>query len=342
MRMRTKLAAGLLIVAISGAATYLLGARETWGPDVAVDPNYKSGRPSVCEATKQTGDPIAANETTGAPHAAGRGSEQSISYSVDAARLEHGVIDVCSEYGSIELVGTDDSAARIDVVVRNPFPGGDRAVNDTKLSAEIHGDGSRVGIGVRQLTQGVTSFRTWFARGSRPTHANIRITLPRRADYRVRLVANHHYMSVRNLAIGGSLEGYGSPGVTIDADVTDSLNVRVSGTTYHGEVTDDPTVAAALARGGSTIRLRPRRSTRVNIAHEQAGDVDVVLIDAGAGFDVTARGPRATVTLGPTPISTQSGDTTRGRTTGFDQAAVQVTVAASSATGAVTVRKIGG
>ena len=340
--MRTKLAVGLLIVGIGGGASYLLGARETWGPDVAVDPNYKSGRPSVCEATTQTGDPIAANEKTGAPHAAGLGSEQSISYSFDAAGLEHGAIDVCSEYGAIELVGSDDSSGRIDIVVRNPFPGGDRAVNDTKLSTDVRRDGSRVHIGVRQLTQGVTSFRTWFARGSRPTHANIRITLPRRADYRVRLVANHHYMSVRNLAIGGSFEGYGSPGVAIDADVTDSLNVRVSGTTYHGEVTDDPAVAAALARGGSTVRLRARRSTTVNIAHEQAGDVEVVLIDAGTGFDVAARGPRATVTLGPTARSTQSGDTTRARTAGFEQAAIQVTVAASSATGGVTVRKIGG
>jgi hypothetical protein len=287
--MRTKVAVGGLIVALCCGATYLIGARETWGPDIAVDPNYKSGRPSVCEATTQTGNPIAVNETTGAPHTAGRGSEQSISYSFDAAGLEHGAIDVCSEYGAIELVGSDDSSGRIDIVVRNPFPGGDRAVNDTKLATDLRRDGGRVHIGVRQLTQGVTSFRTWFARGSRPTHANIRITLPRRADYRVRLVANHHYMSVRNLAIGGSFEGYGSPGVAIDADVTDPLNVRVSGTTYHGEVTDDPAVAAALARGGSAIRLRARRSTTVNITHEQAGDVEVVLIDAGAGFDV-ARG----------------------------------------------------
>jgi hypothetical protein len=340
--MRTKLTVGLLIVAIGGGATYLLGSRETWGPDVAVDPNYKSGRPSVCQATTQTGDPIATTETTAAPHAAGRGSEQSISYSFDTTGLEHAFIDVCSEYGSIELVGSDDSTGRIDALLRNPFPGGDRAVNDTTLATDVRRDVNRLYVGVRQLSQGVTSFRTWFARGSRPTHANIRIILPRRAEYRVRLVANHHYMSVRNLAIGGSFEGYGSPGVAIDADVADSLNVRVSGTTYHGELTDDPAVAAALARGGSTVRLRARRSTTVNIAHEQAGDVEILLVDAGTGFDVAARGPRATVTLGPTAISTQSGDTIRARTTGFEQAAVRVTVAASSTTGGVTVKKIGG
>ena len=32
--------------------------------------------------------------------------------------------------------GSDDSSRRIDVVVRNPVPGGDRAVNDTKLSTD--------------------------------------------------------------------------------------------------------------------------------------------------------------------------------------------------------------
>ena len=287
------------------------------------------------------GQAIVANETIGPPHSAGRGSEQSMSYSFDSTGLEQGVIDVCSEYGSIDLVGSDDSSGRIDVVVRNPFPGGDRAVTDTKLAIDVRRDGNRLHVGVRQLTQGVTSFRTWFSRGSRPTHANVRITLPKRAEYRVRLVANHHYMAVRDLALGGSFEGYASPGVNINADLTDMLNVRVGGTTYHGKVTDDRAVAAALARGGSTVRLRPRRSSTVNVAHEQEGDVEVVLSDAGGGFDVTARGPRPTVGLGPTATSTQTAGATRARTAGFERATVQVTVTASSPTGAVTVKKIG-
>jgi hypothetical protein len=338
--MRKGFAAAALVAAIGCGATYLIGSRETWGPDVATNPNYKSGRPSVCEARLLPGEAITASETIGAPHTAGRGSEQSIAYSFDSTGLEHGVIDVCSEYGSIELVGADDSSGRIDVLVRNPFPGGDRAVTDTKMAADIRKEGSRLHIGVRQLTQGVTSFRTWFARGSRPTHANVRITLPQRLEYRVRLVANHHYMSVRGLALGGSFEGYGSPGVNINADLTDMLNVQVSGTTYHGDTTDDPAVAAALARGGSTVRLRPRRSTTINIAHEQAGDVEVVLSDADVGLDVTVRSPRPMVALGPTAASTQSAEPTRARTAGFERAPVQVTVTVSSATGAVTVRKI--
>jgi len=339
--MRKRLVVSTLIVALGGGATYLIGARETWGPDVATDPNYKSGRPSVCEGRMLPGKAIAANETIGPPHSAGRGSEQSISYSFESTGLDEGVIDVCSEYGAIELVGSDESSGRIDVVVRNPFPGGDRAVIDTKLAIDVRRDGNRLHIFVGQLTQGVTSFRTWFARGSRPTHANVRITLPKRAEYRVRLVANHHYMSVRDLAIGGSFEGYGSPGVNISADLTDALNVQVGGTTYHSEIIDDPAIAAALARGGSTVRLRPRRSTTVNVAHELAGDVEVILTDVTAGFDVTARGPRPSVALGPTATPTQTTDAIRTRTAGFERAAVQVTVTASSATGAVTVKTIG-
>jgi hypothetical protein len=146
-------------------------------------------------------------------------------------------------------------------------------------------------------------------------------------------------MSVHDLAMGGTLEGYGSPGVNVNADLTDMLTVRVSGTTYRGELTDDRAVAAALARGGSTVRLRPRRSATVTVAHEQAGDVEVVLSDAAGGFDVTARGPRPTVYLGPTTPATRTADGTRARTAGFERAAVQVTVTASSATGAVTVKR---
>ena len=329
------------MVAFCGGVAYVIGARETWGPDVALDPNYKNGRASVCEArAAHPGDTIAAHETTTAPRAVGRGSEQSISYSFDGTGLERGVIDVCSEYGSIELVGSDEGTGRVDVVLRNPFPYGDRAVNDTRLVADLRRDGNHLSIGVRQLTQGVTSFRSWFRRGSRPTLANIRITLPKQAEYLVHLVANHHYMSVRDLAIAGLLEGYASPGVAIDADLADPLNVRVGGTTYHGDLTDDPTVAAALARGGSTIRLRPRRSTTLTIAHEQEGDVEVILLDAGV--EVIARSPRPTISIGATGESTQSDGAVRARTAGFEQAPVQVTVAASSATGAVVVRKVGG
>jgi hypothetical protein len=213
-------------------------------------------------------------------------------------------------------------------------------VNDTKLAIDVRRDGNRLHIGVRQLTQGVTSFRTWFARGSRPTHANVRITLPKRAEYRVRLVANHHYMSVRDLAIGGSFEGYGSPGVNICADLTDTLNAQVGGTTYHGEITDDPAVAAALARGGSTVHLRPRRSTSVNVAHEQAGEVEVVLSGGDIGLDVTARGPVLQSTWARQQHRRRQLMQLGLEQPPFERAAVQVTVTASSATGAVTVKKM--
>jgi len=65
------------------------------------------------------------------------------------------------------------------------------------------------------------------------------------------------------------------------------------------------------------------------------------LTDVTAGFDVTARGPRPSVALGPTATPTQTTDAIRTRTAGFERAAVQVTVTASSATGAVTVKTIG-
>jgi hypothetical protein len=61
--MRKTLVVCTLIVALGSGATYLIGARETWGPDVATDPNYTSGRPSVCEARTLPGKANAANET---------------------------------------------------------------------------------------------------------------------------------------------------------------------------------------------------------------------------------------------------------------------------------------
>ena len=146
------LAVELPIVTIGGGATYLLGARGTWGP------NYKSGRPSVCEANEADGDPIAANETTGAPHAAGRGSEQSISYSFDAA-LEHRPSTFCSEYGAIELVGSDDNSARIGRRGAESVFRRRSGVNDTKLSTGVRRDGSRVHIGVRSTTRKANCWR---------------------------------------------------------------------------------------------------------------------------------------------------------------------------------------
>jgi len=123
--------------------------------DVGSKPQERSPKR---EAKEAGGDPIAANETTGAPHAAGRGSEQSISYSFDAA-LEHRPSTFCSEYGANELVGSDDNSGRIGRRGAESVFRRRSGVNDTKLSTGVRRDGSRVHIGVRSTTRMANCWR---------------------------------------------------------------------------------------------------------------------------------------------------------------------------------------
>ncbi|MGH7712006.1 MAG: hypothetical protein ACREOG_12020, partial [Gemmatimonadaceae bacterium] len=235
--------------------------------------------------------------------------------------------------GFVKLAGISGKQGRVEVAVSNPFPGGAGAVDDTQVTAELRVIDGRLHIRVVQLTQGVTSFRSFFAKGSRPATVNVLVQVPRSGAYELRLTANHQRMTIQNLDVRGVLEGYASPGADIDAGLDGPLTVRLSGVSYQARW-----AGAGNLDGGTTARLRPLRSGNVEFQADE-GDIRLEVIGNDVGLDVTTNGWPSDIRIGSTDISHAEPSTASARSAGFDRAAVQLRVRVGTTKGSVAVTR---
>jgi hypothetical protein len=162
---------------------------------------------------------------------------------------------------------------------------------------------------------------------------NVVVQVPRSGAYELNLRANHQRMTIKNLEVRGVLEGYASPGADIDAGLDGQLTVRLSGVSYQAWW-----AGAGNLNGGTTARLRPLRSGNVEFKADQ-GDVRLDVVGSDVGLDVTANGLASDIQIGPSEMSRTEPSTTHARSAGFDGAAVQIRVRASTAKGSVAVTR---
>jgi len=331
---RPRLLVALLTAAALPILTWAIGTRKEWGPELAADPAYRSGRVSVCKAPAPNGEAWPSRVQVRGPHPFERGAEHKTVHTFDTTQFTGGAIDVCSEYGFVNIAGISGRQGRVEVTVSNPFPGGATAVEDTRVTSELRVVDGRLQVRVVQLTQGVTSFRSFFAKGSRPATVNVVVQVPRSGTYDLRLTANHQRVTIADLDIRGVLEGYASPGADIDAGLDGPLTVKVSGVSYQANWPGSGNLA-----GGTTARLRPRRSGDVELNADE-GDVRLEVVGTDVGLDVTTNGSSREIRIGPTEMSRATSNTASARSVGFHRAEVQITVHASTSTGSVAVTRL--
>lgn len=286
----------LLLVAAAGLPiVWAIGSRERWAPELpGAEPAYRSGRASICKAPSLTGEAWSTNVEDRGPVPLDRGAERVVIHTFDATQFVGGAIDVCSEYGSVKVVGIDGTQGRVEISVTNPFPGGARAIEDTRVATSLNVTDGKLQIHVTQLTQGLTAFKTFFAQGNRLAALNVVVQVPRTGTYAVRLIANHQRITIQNIDIHGTLEGYASPGAEIDAGLDGPLNVRLSGVSYQALW-----AGATSLDGGTTARLRPLRSGTAEFKVDE-GDVRVEVVGETAGgiqLDVRANTGKGSATV---------------------------------------------
>jgi hypothetical protein len=325
---------GLVVVAVVAALAWVAVMREQWGTDLGADPAYRNGRESLCKMPPPMvqGLPSAVRDLGVRP--VGSGFERTQTHTFDTAGLAGGVIEVCSEYGFVQVLRAAGAEGRVEVTVSSPFPHGDDAMAATLVATELGVSDGRLHVRVAQRTQGVTSFRSLVRRGSRPANVNVIVQVPGSGPYELHLVANHQRITIRDLDISGVLQGYASPGADIDAGVVGDLEVRLSGVTYQAKV-----AGSGSLQGGTAARLRPLRSGSLGLAVDQ-GPLRLELAGLDLGLDVTASGTAGhEIDIGPTDSSRVDGATVQARSAGFDRATVQVAVRVSSASGSVSVKR---
>jgi hypothetical protein len=324
---------GLSLTLLVVAFTVAVLKRES-PPQIIDDPQFRSGRPSVCTSPPDEGDlrPVATTDTGVRPRDAG--GERSLVHTFDAAGLSGGTIIACSEYGPITVVGVDGPGGRIVMHVASPVPGGVHAVEDTRVRTNISDRDGRLRLVVSQITQGIAAFRSLVANGARPATVDLRIEVPRNGPYDLHLVAHHRRVRVQGLDVRGTIEGRRSPGSDIDARLAGTLTVRAEGVGYGGPLRDD---AAELR--GTTARLFTALPGMIDIQVER-GDVNLTLVGLDAGLDVTTKGwTGEPVDIGSAEAWRVEEDGAYARSSGFERAHTKVYVRASSAAGIVSVRR---
>jgi hypothetical protein len=325
----------LLFFVVAGlSALWAIGKGETWGPNLeAADPAYRSGRASLCKAPALAGETWPSRIEERKPQPLDRGAERALIQTFEAARFVGGAIDVCSEYGFVNIAGINGTQGRVEVTVSNPFPGGARAIDDTRVTTELRVIDGRLQIRVVQLTQGLTAFKSFFSKGNRLATVNVVVQVPRSGTYALRLTANHQRITIQDIDIHGVLEGYASPGANIDAGLDGPLAVRLSGVSYQSRW-----AGASNLDGGTMASLRPMRSSSVELKADD-GDVRLEVVGTGIGLDVATSGSASDIRIGPTEVSHIELSTAAARSAGFSQAEVQLRVRASTGKGSVAVTR---
>src|ERR1044072_5139456 len=231
MRKRTAVIPLLLLV---GILSWSIMTRK-WGPDLLGDPLYQSGRPSLCKAPGVAGDSVPVRTEDLGQRPRSGGFEHSWAHTFDARDLKGGVIHLCSEYGSLRLQGVEGTRGRLLMTISDPFPGGDRAIEDTRVNPSVRADTGGLHFSMWQQTQGMTTFRSMMAKGARPAAVNLVLELPRSGVYSLTLIVNHQRVTVQNVDVRGLIEGYLSPGADLDVGLAGPLTLRLNGETLKAD-----------------------------------------------------------------------------------------------------------
>lgn len=334
--MRKRIAVIPLLVLV-GILSWFIMTKRKWGPDLLGDPLYQSGRPSLCKAPAVAGNSVPARtEDLGQGPRSG-GFEHSWAHTFDARDLKGGVIHLCSEYGSLRVQGVEGTRGRLVMTISDPFPGGERAIQDTRVITSVRADTGGLHVSIWQQTQGMTTFRSMLAKGARPAALNLVLELPRSGVYSLSLTVNHQRVTVRNVDVRGLIEGYLSPGADLDVGLAGPLTLRLNGGTLKADWRRD---AGVDFLGGTTATFRPLGTASVE-AILSKGDVALTFVGPDMGLEVIANAMPAppTVDIGPTEARHVDTAGMYARSAGYANAIRKVQVRATSGGGAVIVRR---
>jgi hypothetical protein len=325
------------LLLLVGILSWSIMTKRKWGPALLGDPLYQSGRPSLCKAPSIAGDSVPARTEDLGQRPRSVGFEHSWAHTFDAANLKGGVIHLCSEYGSLRVLGIEGTRGRLVMTISDPFPGGEGAIEDTRVNTSVRADTDGLHLSLWQQTQGMTTFRSMMTKGSRPAAVNVVLELPRSGVYSLTLIANHQRVTVRHMDVRGLIEGYLSPGADLDVGLGGPLTLRLNGQTLKADWRRD---AGVDFLGGTRATFRPLATASVE-AILSKGDVALTFVGPDVGLDVIAHAAPApaTVDIGPTEARRVDTAGTYVRTAGYANATWKVQVRATSGGGAVIVQR---
>jgi hypothetical protein len=266
------------------------------------DPRYRT-RPSDCRVDPPSGRPLAVRRTDGALRAHGYTAERVTTYTADARGLEGGELVVCSEYGRVEIVDSDDEQLRLQVRLEgfgegapHPAEAARRVIEETDVRVHVAAAGGRLLVRVWHATLGFTT------PGGQPAALGVRLQVPARGAYRVTTDAYHGVVAVRRLVLAGGVlrgrvgdkfkgvSGYIGPteldNVTLSGDVEIRNELGALGAPVLAKVRVASTARLTAFTGGDvTVAVQPHPDLGVRALAETNDGSAHVLVDGGTPSD---------------------------------------------------------
>jgi hypothetical protein len=320
------------------------------------DPRYQT-RASDCRQEPPPGSPLPVRRSDSGITARGYTAERILTLAADAARLRGGELVVCTEYGRVVIVDSDDDHVRLQIRMEGfgegaprPAEAATRVIEETTLHHFVTSHEGRLMVRVWHSRLGFTP------QGGQPAFVSVRLQVPPRGSYTVRTEAFHGSVAVRRLTLAGA---------TLRGNVGDKFKgiagfvgeTELDHVTLGGDVDIDNLVGlpgirspvpADMSSLAAPIRVKARVAASCWISAVTGGSINIA-IQPAADLGVRALGEsndgRVNVTLdggaAEEPAGTSSFRVRRALSTAaFDTKPVKVTIRAASGPGAVNIASI--
>jgi hypothetical protein len=320
------------------------------------DPQYQT-RLSHCRHEPPPGRPLVVRRSDSGVTRRGYLSERVLTQSADARLLKGGELLICTEYGRVEIVDSDDNQVRLQIRMEGfgegsalPAEAARRVLDETKLHVFMTASQGRMMVRVWHSTLGFTT------PGGQPASVHVRLQVPARGDYRVTTEAFHGLVAIRRLTLASATPrgnvGDKLKGIPGFIGVTELDNVELIGNVDIDNLVGlpgiRPPVPANMVNLAAPILVKARVGQNCQLKAVTGGDINIAIqpaLDLGVKALAESNSERVVINLDAGVAGEPEGESkynTRGlvSTEGFETKRVRINVHAISGPGRVNIVSI--
>src|SRR5574341_31182 len=255
-------------------------------PSIRAQEGRYQTRQSDCRQEPPPGKPLAVRKSDTGIKIQGYVASRVMTQTARAAGLEGGELVVCSEYGRVEIVDSDDDHVRLQIRwdafgegSAQPGEAAKRVIEETEVQAHLTEHQGRLMVRVWHPRLGFTT------PGGQPAFVSVRLQVPSHGAYRVRTEAFHGLVSVRRLTLASAIlrgaVGEKFKGIPGFIGATELDNVELAGDVEIDNLAGlpgiRPSVAPEQAAPTAPILVKARIASSCQLKAVTGGDINITI-----------------------------------------------------------------